>query len=133
MGYFLAASRRLRQGVASFFGASVWAGILLWGAASVCFVAVHAVLWSPRPGSQKAFCYLITAVLMAVPPFGIVGWAHPIRAAGVLFPGWGWWGLAATATGLLVMTTKAWPVAAIALADAWARLFGLPRVTVFNL
>ncbi|WP_338825411.1 TraH family protein (plasmid) [Bradyrhizobium septentrionale] len=100
---------------------------MLWGAASVCFVAVHAVLWSPRPGSQKAFCYLITAVLMAVPPFGIVGWAHPIRAAGVLFPGWGWWGLAATATGLLVMTTKAWPVAAIALADAWARLFGLPR------
>ncbi|MGY3413156.1 hypothetical protein ACVWZV_009322 [Bradyrhizobium sp. GM5.1] len=31
------------------------------------------------------------------------------------------------------MTTKAWPLAAIALADAWARLFGLPRVTVFNL
>lgn len=53
MGYFLAASRGLRQGVATFFGASVWAGILLWGAASVCFVAVHAILWSPGREARR--------------------------------------------------------------------------------
>jgi hypothetical protein len=27
---------------------------------------------------------------MALLPFGIAGWAHPLTAAGVLFPGWGW-------------------------------------------
>jgi hypothetical protein len=50
---------------------------------------------------------------MSVPPFGIVGWASPLTAAGVLFPGWGWFGLAATATGLLIMTTKFWPMATL--------------------
>lgn len=115
-GYFLAASRGLPQGVAAFFGASVWAGILLWFAASLSFVAVHAALWSPR---QRPGRYTLAAVLMAVPPFGIVGWAHPVTAAGVLFPGWGWWGLGAAGLGLLAMTTRAWPVATALMAGAW--------------
>lgn len=118
-GYFLAASRGLPQGVASFFSTSVWAGILLWGAASLGFVAVHAALWSARRGRWIAFRYLIAAVLMAVPPFGIAGWAHPVTAAGILFPGWGWWGLATAVALLLIMTTRAWPVSAAGLAGLW--------------
>lgn len=118
-GYFLAASRGLPQGVASFFSTSVWAGILLWGAASLGFVAVHAALWISGPSRWKALRYLIAAVLMAVPPFGIVGWAHPITAAGIVFPGWGWWGLAAAAVLLLAMTTRAWPIATTAIAGFW--------------
>lgn len=117
--YFLAASRGLPQGVAVFFGASVWAGILLWLLASLSFVGVHAVLWTPRSVLIRVLRYLMAAVLMAAPPFGIVGWAHPVTAAGVLFPGWGWWGLTATAAGLAVMTTKFWPAAAIALVGFW--------------
>lgn len=118
-GYFLAASRGLPQGVASFFSTSVWAGILLCGAASLGFVAVHAALWSSGPGRWKAFRYLIAAVLMTVPPFGIVGWAHPITAAGILFPGCGWWGLAAAVVLLLAMTTRAWPMATAVVAGFW--------------
>jgi hypothetical protein len=56
---------------------------------------------------------------MAVPPFGIVGWAHPITAAGVLFPGWEWWGLAMMAAGLAVMVTPCGPAAATAFAGLW--------------
>lgn len=111
-GSGIAASRGLPQGVATFFGTSVWAGILLWGAASLGFVAVHAALWSSSPGRWMAFRYLIAAGLMAIPPFGIGGWAHPVTGAGVLFPGWGWWGFIAGAALLLVMTTRAWPIAA---------------------
>ncbi len=119
-GYFLAASRGLPQGVASFFGASVWAGILLWLAGSLSFVLVHAVLWTPRSGRGRAIRYGIAAVLMAVPPFGIVGWAHPLTAAGVLFPGCGWWGLAATAAGLIAMTTRTWPAIALLTLVLWS-------------
>jgi apolipoprotein N-acyltransferase len=57
---------------------------------------------------------------MAIPPFGITGWAHPITAAGVLFPGWGWWGLAATTAGLIGLLTRMWPAAAIALLGFWS-------------
>lgn len=71
------------------------------------------------PGWGKPARYLAAAVLMGLPPLGITGWAQPITAAGVLFPGWGWWGLAATAAGLAMMTSRYWPVAAIALGGFW--------------
>ncbi len=109
--YFLAASRGLPQGVATFYGASVLLGVSLWIGAALAFVGVHAVLWSRRPGGGRAVRYGIAAILMAVPPFGIAGWAHPITAAGVLLPEWGWWGLGATAVIMLAATTRGWPVA----------------------
>ncbi|RWK66148.1 MAG: conjugal transfer protein TraB, partial [Mesorhizobium sp.] len=45
-GYFLAASRGLPQGVATFYAADIWPGLLLWVMASACFVTVHAALWT---------------------------------------------------------------------------------------
>ena len=109
--YFLAASRGLPQGVATFYGVSVLLGVSLWIGAALAFVGVHASLWSRRSGWGRAARYGIAAILMAVPPFGIVGWAHPITAAGVLFPEWGWWGLAVTAVIMLAATTRGWAVA----------------------
>lgn len=118
-GYFLAASRGLPQGVANFYASDLWPGFLLWFAASLCFVLMHTVLWSKRPGWGRAMRYGAAAVLMALPPFGIMGWAHPLTAAGVVFPGWGWSGLAVCAAGLAVMTTRWWPAAATILAGFW--------------
>ena len=117
--YFLAASRGLPQGVAAFYQSDIWPGLILWLVASSGFVFVHAVLWSPRPDSWKALRYVIAMSLMALPPFGIVGWAHPLTAAGILFPGWGWTGLAAVTAGLAIMTTRYRPAAAITLAGFW--------------
>ncbi len=128
-GYFLAASRGLPQGVANFYAADIWPGLLLWLAASVSFVTVHAVLWSKRPGqavsgrmrpdTARAVRYLVAMLLTGLPPFGITGWAHPLTAAGVLFPGWGWWGVLAMAASLPVTTTRCWPAAAITLSAFW--------------
>ncbi len=117
-GYFLAASRGLPQGVAAFYASDLWPGLLLWLCASVSFVAVHAVLWTNCSGARP-LRYLIAAVLMALPPFGITGWAHPATAAGVLFPGWGWWGLLAVTAGLMGLVTRAWPAVAIVLSGLW--------------
>ncbi|TCM76616.1 conjugal transfer protein TraB [Rhizobium sp. BK068] len=116
-GYFLAASRGLPQGVAMFYSSDLWPGLLLWLCASLSFVGVHALLWTKRSGARP-FRYLVAAALMAVPPFGITGWAHPVTAAGVLFPGWRWWGLAAMTAGLMGLVTRMWP-AAIAFAGLW--------------
>jgi hypothetical protein len=117
--YFLSASRGLPQGVANFYSSDIWPGLLLWLVASSAFVAVHTVPWKGRKRWQKPLHYLAACVAMAVPPFGILGWAHPITAAGVLFPGWGWWGLGAMAAGLIVMTTRYRPAAAIAMTGFW--------------
>ena len=117
--YFLAASRGLPQGVANFYSSDIWPGLLLWLIASSAFVTIHSVLWTDRKGWQKSFRYMAACGAMAVPPFGILGWAHPITAAGVLFPGWGWWGLSAMAAGLGVMTTRYRPAAATAMIGFW--------------
>jgi hypothetical protein len=118
--YFLAASRGLPQGVVNFYSTDLGVGIALWIGAAAAFVLVHAVLWQRRPGWERALWFGLAAVLMSVPPFGIVGWAQPITAAGILFPGWRWWGLGATAAILLTMTTSKWPIAAIVVASFWA-------------
>jgi hypothetical protein len=117
--YFLAASRGLPQGVAAFYQSDIWPGLILWLLASSGFVFVHAALWSRRSGGCKALRYMIAMILMAIPPFGIVGWAHPLTAAGVLFPGWGWIGLAAVTAGLAIMTTRYRPAAVITLGGFW--------------
>ncbi|MDQ0563772.1 hypothetical protein QO004_005588 [Rhizobium mesoamericanum] len=116
--YFLAASRGLPQGVAAFYASDILPGLLLWLTASSAFVAVHAALWSKRQG-WLPLRYLAASGLMAVPPFGILGWAHPLTTAGVLFPGWRWLGLVAMAAGLAVLTTRFRPAAAFALAGFW--------------
>ncbi|SCB37852.1 Carbon-nitrogen hydrolase [Rhizobium hainanense] len=117
--YFLAAARGLPQGVATYYTADFLPGVFLWFAASSGFVFVHMMLWTNRQGLRKPLYYLVAAFLTAIPPFGIMGWAHPLTSAGVLFPGWGWFGLGATATGLAVMTTRFRPVAAIAILGFW--------------
>ncbi|ARQ13582.1 conjugal transfer protein TraB (plasmid) [Rhizobium etli] len=116
-GYFLAASRGMPQGVATFYSSDRWPGLLLWICASAGFVIVHTVLWT-RAG-VRPLRYLLAAVLMAIPPFGITGWAHPITAAGALFPGWEWWGLIAATAGLMGLVTCMWPAVAIVLAGFW--------------
>ncbi|MBZ9603373.1 conjugal transfer protein TraB [Phyllobacterium chamaecytisi] len=117
-GYFLAASRGLPQSVAAFYASDLRPGLLLWLCASLGFVGVHATLWT-RSERVRPFCYLAAALLMAIPPFGIIGWAQPITAAGVLFAGWGWWGLLATTAGLIGLVTRMWPAVAIVLSGFW--------------
>lgn len=93
MAYFLAASRGLPQGVATFFASDLLTGIVLWGIASIGFALVHTILWTRQAGWSAPARYAFAAILMALPPFGIAGWAHPLTAAGVIFPGMQWAGL----------------------------------------
>lgn len=118
-GYFLAASRGLPQGVTNFYGGGFEAGMGLWLVAATGFVFVLTLLWTARPGWGRALRYGIAATVMSLPPFGIVGWAHPITAAGIVFPGWEWLGLVAAAIGLLAMTTRFWPIAILILGGLW--------------
>lgn len=117
--YFLGASRGVPPGAATFYGSSMAWGLALWVIASLAFVVVHALLWTAEAGPQRTARYAAAAFLMSVPPLGIVGWAHPLTAAGVLFPEWGWLGLTACVIALLAMTTAARWIASAILAACW--------------
>ncbi|WP_104667818.1 conjugal transfer protein TraB [Ensifer adhaerens] len=116
--YFLTASRGLPLGVQRFYSTDVWPGLILWLLASVSFVLVHLAVWSRR-SAWRPLGFLVAMVLMAIPPFGITGWAHPLTASGVLFPGWGWWGLVAMTAGLMGLATRMGPAVAVALTGFW--------------
>ena len=112
--YFLGASRGLPEGVSLFFGSDLLLGLALWLTASLAFVRVHAVCWTAQDGWHRPIRYLIANVLMSLPPLGIVGWANPLTAAGIVFPGCGWLGLAMAMALLMLATTKhRWPAVAI--------------------
>lgn len=117
--YFLAASHGLPAGVARFFAAELWVGFGFWIAPTMLFVAVHTALWTVRPGWAKPAGYLLVLALTALPPVGITGWAHPLTAAGILFPGWGWWGIVGLTAGLSGLVAPIGPTVAIALSGLW--------------
>lgn len=58
-------------------------------------------------------------VRTGLPPFGITGWAHPLTAAGVLFPGFGWTGLGITVLILAFLVARPGLRLAFLLARLW--------------
>src|SRR5215471_6164714 len=92
--YYGAASSLIIPGAKSFFGPRTNWGfpIALWGAATLLLALPFAALWSKTRHATQWRAPL--AVLASIPPpLGIIGWANPLTAAGVLLPGTGWVGL----------------------------------------
>jgi hypothetical protein len=99
LSYYLAASHGLIKGAGVFFAnsftseASMFAGLAIWVIPSLFLLLPWGLLWSP-----KNHCWRLTIIIIiiSIPPIGLFGWANPITAAGILFPGAKWLGLAAT-------------------------------------
>jgi apolipoprotein N-acyltransferase len=117
--YYAGATGVVISGAKTFFGAGAGLldGITLWliGAALLC--VPYALIWSESP--RLIWLRAPAAVLMSVPPpLGILGVASPLTAAGLLFPGTGWLGLAATLMSIAALCVRpaftAWAIAAIA-------------------
>lgn len=75
-------------------GPATGIGLLL--IASAILTLPWVALWHNDP-SQRLWRIPAALLLSAVPPIGIINWASPLTAAGLLFPGTGLAGLAATA------------------------------------
>jgi hypothetical protein len=93
---YFAASWPLVTGARYFFGTNGSASLtlLLWLAAAGLLSAPWGLLWTTN---RNQFLWRIPLALTAsaVPPLAVIGWASPLTAAGVLFPGTSWFGLAA--------------------------------------
>jgi hypothetical protein len=75
-------------------GPAIGIGLLI--TASAILTLPWIALWHNDP-SQRFWRIPVALLLSAVPPIGIINWASPLTAAGLLFPGTGLAGLAATA------------------------------------
>lgn len=105
--YYAGATWVVIPGAKTFFGvgAGLFDGIALWliGAALLCLP--YGLVGS---ASRRALpLRSVAAVLMSVPPpLGIIGVASPLTAAGLLFPGTGWLGLAATLASIAALCVR---------------------------
>ncbi len=77
--------------------------VALWLAHGAFLALPWLVTWSPvqPPAMRRALGFLAALLWGLVPPWGLLGWLHPLTLSGWLYPAWGWTGLAAT-TGLLL-------------------------------
>jgi predicted amidohydrolase len=106
--YYGAALWPLVPGANNFFGpdVSVLLAIALWSASAALLALPWALVWCSD--EKQALWRAPAGVLLSViPPLGIIGWASPVLAAGILFPAMGWCGLSfcAVLTGALAV----WP------------------------
>jgi hypothetical protein len=95
--YYVGASWPLIPGASAFFGArgTIIKGILICLGACGLLASPAALLFT-RNRALRPFAIVGMFLLAAVPPLGIIGWASPLLAAGVLFPGTKWLGFIGT-------------------------------------
>ncbi len=103
--YLSGASRSLAIGAAKFYGDDLFFGTAIWALGNGLTSLVYTALWHKTP-RIRIFTIPAAVILTAFPPLGVLGWANPLTAAGVIFPGTGLAGLlylgglyAALATG----------------------------------
>jgi hypothetical protein len=106
--YYCAALWPLVPGAKNFFGpdVSVLLALFLWTTSTALLALPWALVWCSD--EKQALWRAPAGILLSViPPPGIIGWASPVLAAGILFPAMGWCGL----LGCTVLTgaLAGWP------------------------
>lgn len=117
IAYYAAASLPLIETFRSFAGEREISpsAVLTWLLASSLLALPLSVAWTANRAAL-AWRIPLALIIATVPPLGIIGWASPVAAAGVLFPGTAWFGLvgAMLLPGLLiVMRPAVWAAALI--------------------
>jgi len=101
--YHATASHALPTGITTYFGSPFVGGVALWLIAAFVVGSVWGVCW--HSSSRVRFCTLPLGLFVtAVPPVGLIGWCHPITGAGILFPGFGVYGLLIGVLGVMGLT-----------------------------
>jgi hypothetical protein len=119
MSYYAGALWPLMRGASNFFGArvAIIPSVTLWAIAGALLASPWPLVWSQN---RRQFWWRASVglALGVVPPLGFIGWASPLTAAGLLFPGTAWSGLAActVAPGLLAVWPRKAALAILAVA-----------------
>lgn len=94
-------------------------GLAIWLCGAALLTIPYALLWTAN--RRTIALRSILAVIMSVPPpLGIIGVANPITAAGFLFPGTAWFGLAGTVAAIAALCVRPAAAAATIVAIAFS-------------
>ena len=115
LAYQLAASRGLIAGSALYFETTWTLGAAIWILGNTVSASLYAIAWHKRL-APRVVSMIASMTLLALPPFGALGWASPLSAAGVFYPGLGLWGLVLIVALMTTASLRRWPIAAALLA-----------------
>jgi hypothetical protein len=91
--------------------------ILLWLGSSCILALPWAVAWTTKL-THVTWRIPIAVVVSVVPPIGLTGWANPLTATGILFPGTAWLGVVLVVFGLPALVLRPRAAASIAIVGA---------------
>lgn len=96
LSYYAAGLWPMIPGLQRYIGApaSPLLPLAIWVFAALLLSLPWTVAWTDRT-TKYIWRVPLAFVAMSIPPLGIVGFISPLTAAGYLFPGTGWFGLAA--------------------------------------
>ncbi len=89
--YHIGASKALSIAAGNFLANDTSLGLFLWAIGNVLNAGVYALLWHSKP-TLRIFTIPLAICVLALPPFGTLGWGNPLISAGVIFPGSGFIG-----------------------------------------
>jgi hypothetical protein len=97
--YYATANWPLIPGVLSYFAPSgtIRQALVFWAVPSLLLSLPWIACWS-SDATLAVWRLPLAYFLSVAPPLGIIGWASPLTAAGILFPGWSWVGLGVLVT-----------------------------------
>jgi hypothetical protein len=120
--YHVGATRSLAITAGSFLGNDVLFGLGVWIVGNVFNAIIYASLWQNKI-SMRLLTIPVAVILTAIPPLGVLGWANPLIAAGVVFPGAGILGFAYLLGVYASLCTKAkGPLKVFGLISLWCFL-----------
>jgi hypothetical protein len=99
LGYYVAATWPMVPGLDRYIGQSATSliPIAMWVLAAILFSVPWTIAWTSDRPFDCLWRVPLALLATIVPPLGIIGLASPLTAAGYLFPGTAWFGLAAVA------------------------------------
>lgn len=104
--YFLAFARDVPHATAQFFPEwPAFAGVALWIVHAAILAAPFLLLNPTGTARSRSIAMVAIALILSLPPLGLLAWGNPLIAAGAVFPGMGVAGLVAVALMMACLVT----------------------------
>lgn len=90
--YYAGASHELLHGAREYFGQGEVKSIILWSVQQIILASGWLIFWKKDMEKVSEIFFRLTLICFMtifIPPYSLLGIAHPVTAAGFYFPGWG--------------------------------------------
>ena len=91
LGYYLAASRGLLAGTIVYYKEYMFS-FAVWFVAALIVSFAWVLLWGQKKTTKSIF-FIITLIIITLPPVGLISWVNPLLASAYFFPGFGYFGI----------------------------------------